>query len=67
MILLDHNTLDGKPIVRWEVWWRSPDGLHKTLDEALMSAMAAEMPPQLLKSVPVAIAEDGSYEERPYS
>jgi len=59
------GTVNNKPIVRWEVWWRTVVGLHKKLDDALTAAILEEMPPMMIKAVPVAVADDGDYEEKP--
>lgn len=64
MILLDQGTLNGVPIKKWEVWFRTMHGLHKTLDEALVSAAATDMPVEMIRAVPVALDEGGNYEER---
>lgn len=56
-------TGESSPVVRWEVWFRTLRGLHTTLAEALMNAAETDMPPELIRPVTVAIAENGHYEE----
>lgn len=61
---MDEGTVMGKPIVKWEVWFRTMHGLHTTREEALIWAAAEELDPMIIRAVPVAIAEDGTYEEK---
>lgn len=63
MIDMAAKTVDGKPILRFEVWFRTIQGLHKTLDDALTWAAAEELPAHMIQAVPVAVA-DGYYEEK---
>jgi hypothetical protein len=66
MINLETNEMDGEPIGSWVVWFRTLHGLHKTLEEAQLAAVAAEMPFYMIRPVPVALSPDGKwYEERP--
>lgn len=55
--------MDGKtfPILRWEVWFQTIMGLHKTLPDALIHASNHDMPPEIIRPVTVAVA-DGMYE-----
>ncbi len=64
MINLEAGTVDGEPITSWVVWFRTYKGLHRTLEEALVACMSTEMPPDLIKAVPVALTAT-TYEERP--
>lgn len=57
------KTIDEKPITGWTVWFRTLTGLHQTMDDALIAAAAEELPPHMIKAVPIALAE-GWYEER---
>lgn len=50
------------PIVRWEVWWVTMRGHHKTLAEALVHAEETEMPPEMIRPVPVAIGPNDEWE-----
>lgn len=64
MILLKENTVDGKPIEAWVVWFRSPLGLHKSLEAALLVCENYGLDPELLLQ-PVAVAQAGGvYEQR---
>lgn len=52
------------PVARCEVWWRTPLGLHTTLDDALAACKPLEMDPRFsVVPVAVAVAEDGTHEE----
>lgn len=62
MILLETSEVNGQPILRWEVWFRTIRGLHQTLDEAREHAVLTEMPFDLIRPTPVAVAES-TYEE----
>lgn len=64
MIDMAKQTVQGVPIVRWECWWRTIKGLHKTVEEAIQSAHETEMSPDMIRSVPVALGANGEYEER---
>jgi hypothetical protein len=55
----------GYKLESWAVWWRTPNGLFQTLEAALDDAESIEFPSHMIRSVPVALAEDGVYEERP--
>lgn len=59
------NTLNGKPIVQWVVWFRTFQGLFKTQADAAESAALTDLPPEMIKAVPVALDVDGNYEESP--
>lgn len=59
------NTLNGQPITQWVVWFRTYEGLFKTPEEAAESASRTELPPELIKAVPVALDDNGNYEESP--
>lgn len=69
MIDLDNKLVihegKGYTIQSWAVWWRTPSGLHQTLESAMADAATIEFPSHMIRSVPVALAEDGVYEERP--
>lgn len=50
-------------IKKFEVWWNSPMGLHTSFDDAKDQMRTQELPINMIvKPVPVAIAEDGTYE-----
>lgn len=51
-----------KPIVKWAVWFWTMKGYHPTLQDALKAAAEIEMPPEMIRPVPVAITEDTSWE-----
>lgn len=51
-------------LVRWEVWFWTMEGLWNDLDSALASAIRIEFPVEMIRTIPVAIGEDGSYEPR---
>lgn len=55
---------DGKShlIMKFEVWWRTPFGLHTNLTEATARLQDNDMPVTLALAIPVAVAED-TYEE----
>lgn len=52
-------TLQGKtePILRWEVWWVTPEGLHQTLAEARVSADSCGIPYTAIQVAPAAVGE----------
>ena len=60
------DTGDGKGwrgIKDYAVWYRSPFGLSRTLDEALMACNAHQIDAEMaISMVPVVMAEDGTYE-----
>ena len=58
----EKGTIDGKPIVRWEVRFVNMRGYHKTLAEALLDSAVTNQPPELIQTACVAVAEDGSWE-----
>lgn len=58
MIDFAANTLDGKPIIRWEVRFRTTLGFHKTAKEAVEAAESIEMPVEMIQVIPVAISEE---------
>lgn len=65
MILLKDNTLDGSPIREWQVWWRTPLGLHVDRAEAVKVCEARDMDPELMiVPVAVAISLTGKHEHR---
>lgn len=59
------NTLNGKPIQEWVVWFRTYQGLFRTQKAAADSAEATELPAEMIRPIPVAITENGDYEEAP--
>ncbi len=59
------NELNGKPIAQWVVWFRTYQGLFKTQMAAAISADATDLPPEMIRPIPVALTEDGEYEEAP--
>ena len=63
MIDLSEETINGKLIHDYKVWWRTPLGLHKQLDAARIVAEDIGMPIYMIRAVPVALSEDGYYEE----
>jgi hypothetical protein len=71
MVNLPDRTITlGSKVVRisaFEVWWRTPFGLHKDLGPAVERTRKAEMDPCLtVVPVVVAVGEDGTtYEEMP--
>jgi hypothetical protein len=54
--------LNGFPIDHWEVWFLTMKGYHKTLADALKHAEEIEMPPELIRPVPVAISVNNEWE-----
>jgi hypothetical protein len=66
MIYLDRSIMElggGEVrIVRWAVWFLTMRGYHPTLAEALKHAEETDMPPELIRPVPVAIGENGAWE-----
>ena len=58
MINFQNNTLNGKPIIRWEVRFRTTLGFHMTVDEAVIAALSIEMPVEMIQAIPCAISED---------
>ena len=55
----------AEPIARWEVWFRTPLGLCRTLDEAKAACATHEMAAQFsIMPVPVAVTAT-LYEEVP--
>jgi hypothetical protein len=53
-----------KKIKAFEVWWRSPVGLHAHLEFAKQHCIACDLDPvRCLVPVVVATAVDGDYEE----
>lgn len=59
-----HNQRED--IKTFEVWFRTPFGLHTNLDQALKCLEGRDMEPQLtIVAVPVAISDSGKYEEMP--
>lgn len=66
MIYMDKQTMQlgggESPIVRWEVWFLTMRGYHPTIEEALKNAEETEMPVELIRPVPVAIASNGAWE-----
>jgi hypothetical protein len=69
MIDLEQNVIthgiEAHPILRWVVWWRTPSGLFQTLPDAKADAEQIEFPFYMIRSVPVALAANDVYEERP--
>lgn len=65
MIRLEDQTLNGKPIKLFTVYFRTIRGLHTTLDEALKEAEEVAFPPEMIRPMPVAIDIDGHFEEMP--
>lgn len=68
MINFEHSTMrlessKYEKIERWEVWFRTMEGLFKTLPEAVESAKKIEMPFEMIRPVTVAIDKHGHYEE----
>ena len=47
------------PIKSWEVWFMTMRGYHKDLPSALKDAEETEMPPELIRPITVAVAENG--------
>lgn len=60
-----NNLLNNRPIVLWTVWFRTYQGLFKTQAEAAASAEATDLPPEMIRPIPVALDEEGNYEECP--
>lgn len=53
-----------QPIDTFQVWFRSPFGLHTTLDQAVAACSRADYDvSQCIVSVSVAVASNGDYEE----
>lgn len=51
-------------IMRFEVWWRGPQGLYKTLDDALKMCKDNDFEPGLvLRPVCMSIGKDNVLEE----
>lgn len=69
MINLEDNTVifenKAHAIQSWAVWWRTPNGLFQNLGAALADALEIEFPFYMIRSVPVALAANDVYEERP--
>lgn len=63
MILLENQTLNGKPIKEFAVFFRTIRGLHTTLAEALEEAEKISFPVEMIRPIPVAIDVDGHFEE----
>ena len=63
MVNLETEELNEQPIKKFEVWWRTPMGLHNSLDVARIIAESVGMPIYMIRAVPVALTEDGTYEE----
>ena len=61
MIVLDKIGLDKdslKPIHHWEVWFQTPKGLCKTLDQAMACVSDVEVDACFaIRPVPVAVSE----------
>ncbi len=61
MVLLDQKliVLGGKsePVLTWEVWWATPLGLTKDLDEALEMQEKLDTKVDAIRAVPVAVSE----------
>lgn len=54
------------PVVKWAVWFQTPMGVVDDLAMAIGMCTQNDMPAQLvIRPVPVAIAEDDSYEVLP--
>jgi hypothetical protein len=55
------------PIQAWQVWWRTPFGLHRGLGDAVAAVREGEMDPRhTVVPVAVAVGDDGTtYEEMP--
>ncbi len=66
MIDLRKNTMTlgagEKPIEKWVVWFYTMKGYHTTLEEALIAADETDMPPEMIRPVPVALTIDGTWE-----
>lgn len=56
------GSLNGKPIVRWEVRFVTLQGWFKTLPEAIENANLINMPFELIQPHSVAVTEDGEWE-----
>ena len=63
MIRLENQTLNGKAIKRFDVYFRTIRGLHTSIQEALQDAEEVGFPAEMIRAVPVAIDEDGHFEE----
>ena len=63
MINLTKNLKDFSKIMKWDVWFVTPFGLATSLDQAVARCIESDLDPEMcIKPVPVALAEDGSYE-----
>ncbi len=65
MILLhegEFGTINGKPIVRWEVRFVTLRGWFQSLQAAVLDANLINQPFELIKPHPCAVAEDGDWE-----
>lgn len=58
MINLEEGTLNGDPIIDWEIRWMTPFGLTPDLDEAVRVVKSYELEPNLyVWPVSIAISE----------
>jgi hypothetical protein len=57
------ETARYEKIERWEVWFRTMEGLFTNLPDAVESAQKTEMPVEMIRPVAVALDKHGHYEE----
>lgn len=58
----EFGTLDGKPIIRWEVRFITIRGWFNTHMEAVQDATLINMPFEMIKAHAVAVTEDNQWE-----
>lgn len=58
----EFGTIDGKPIIRWEVRFVTLRGWFASHQEAVLDANLIGMPYELIKAHAVAVAADGTWE-----
>lgn len=59
----DREHCGARQIISWAVWFRTPVGLHSELESAVEWCKENDMNPDLMIiPVPVALADDGTYE-----
>lgn len=68
MISFEHGTMrlqtpKYEKIEKWEVWFRTMEGLFTTLNEAVESCKKLEQPFEMIQPVTVALDKHGHYEE----